>query len=52
MDAFLLVSTVVVGILLVIANIYLFALFIHPDDRGFGDRKFPIVMVVKIQNFL
>eukprot|EP01017_Pseudomicrothorax_dubius_P025556 TRINITY_DN2772_c0_g2_i5.p1 TRINITY_DN2772_c0_g2~~TRINITY_DN2772_c0_g2_i5.p1 ORF type:complete len:399 (-),score=102.13 TRINITY_DN2772_c0_g2_i5:421-1617(-) len=36
MDAFLWIATIVIAVLLFIINIYLLAIYCHPDDNGFG----------------
>jgi len=46
MDAFLLISIIVVAVVLLLVNIYLLAIFIHPDDKGFGTSIFPKIVVV------
>jgi len=48
MDAFLLISIIVVAVVLLLVNIYLLAIFIHPDDKGFGTSIFPKIVVVKL----
>lgn len=45
-DVFMLVLTIVLGILLVLANVYLLAYYCHPDDRGFGSALICKIVVV------
>lgn len=46
MDVFLIIIMCVVGILLMIVNIYLLALYCHPEDGGFGASLFCKIVVV------
>jgi len=46
MDTFLLITSVVIGLILLLVNVYLLALYVHPEDRGFGASLFPKVLVV------
>jgi len=46
MDTFLLIATIVIGLILLFVNIYLLALYVHPEDRGFGASLTPKVLVV------
>ena len=48
MDAFLLISIIIIAIILLIANTYILIWYIHPDDKGFGDSLFPKLLVVKL----
>lgn len=46
MDIFMLVITVVLSVILIIANIYLLAYYCHPDDRGFGNALICKIVVI------
>lgn len=46
MDTFLIIATILFGILTVLVNIYLLALYCHPDDKGLGTSGFAQVVVV------
>lgn len=46
MDIFLLIATILVAVIIVAVNTYLLAIYIHPDDRGFGASLFPKILVV------
>jgi len=45
-DAFLTIAAVVILILLLVVNTYLLALYLHPEDRGFGASVAPKIIVV------
>jgi LMBR1 domain-containing protein 1 len=45
-DIFLLVVIIILGVLLIVTNIYLLAYYCHPEDRGFGSGLFCKCVVV------
>ena len=48
-DIFMLVMIIILGLLLLVTNIYLLAYYCHPDDRGFGSGLLcKLVIVNKI----
>ena len=47
MDIFLLIVVIIVGLLLLYVNIYLLALYCHPEDGGFGASLICKIVVVK-----
>jgi len=46
MDALLLVFIIIISILLLLVNVYILAVYIHPDDKGFGNSIFPKIIIV------
>ena len=46
MEAYLIILIVVMTIILLAVNIYLLALYIHPDDKGWGTAIYCKVLVV------
>jgi len=46
MNVFLLISIIIITIVLLIVNVYLLAIYIHPDDKGFGTSILPKILVV------
>lgn len=46
MDAFLLISTIIIAVVLLFVNIYVLAIYIHPDDKGFGTSILAKILVV------
>ena len=46
MDIFLLIVVIIVGVLLLYVNIYLLALYCHPEDGGFGASLICKIVVV------
>jgi hypothetical protein len=54
-DPFLLVITLVMAVLIVIANVYFIAYYAHASDRAFGSStalKVIVVMLLSINNIL
>ena len=51
MDVFLLVATIIIALLLLFINLYLLAVYVHPEDRGFGASIFPKIVVVNPSDF-
>ena len=49
MEAFLLIVTFIILALLIAVNIYILALYVHAEDRGFGASIFPKAIVVDCQ---
>ena len=47
MDVFLLIITIIVGICLIIGNVYILAIYCHPDDTGFGSNLINKIIVVR-----
>lgn len=48
MNAFLLISIIIITVVLLIVNVYLLAIYIHPDDKGFGVSILPKIVVVNL----
>lgn len=46
MDAFLIIITIIIAVLLVLVNIYLLAIYCHPDDNEFGASLVCKILVV------
>ena len=46
MEAYLIVLIVVMAVVLLGVNIYLLALYIHPDDKGWGSALYTKILVV------
>ena len=46
MDWYLAISAIVVALLIIVINIYVLAMFVHPDDVGFGSHWLPKAVVV------
>jgi LMBR1 domain-containing protein 1 len=45
-DAWLIIVTIVIGLLMLAINIYLFAIYCHPDDLTFGAGWFAKIVVI------
>jgi LMBR1 domain-containing protein 1 len=50
MDVVLIIMIVVVSLLLIYVNVYLLALYCHPDDAGFGTSCICKILVVNINS--
>ena len=46
MEVFMIVMLSIIGVLLLIANIYLLAYYSHPDDSGYGIDLFAKIIMV------
>ena len=46
MEAFLIAITVLFALIMILVNIYLLAMYCHPDDKGYGAAGFSQVLVV------
>ena len=52
MDVFLIIITIIMGLLLLYVNIYLLALYCHPEDRGFGTSCICKIIVVSLFTYI
>ena len=48
MDIFLIIMTSIVGLLLILSNIYILAVYCHPEDNGFGSSLWCKIIIVLI----
>jgi LMBR1 domain-containing protein 1 len=46
MDAFLIIVTIILSILLFIVNFYILAVYCHPDDKGLGSHLILKLLVI------
>jgi hypothetical protein len=47
MDIFYLIVSIIIGILLLIASVYILAIYCHPEDGGIGSSIWCKFLVVK-----
>jgi hypothetical protein len=50
MDVFLLIITIMIGFLLIYSSLYLFAIYSHPEDKGFSGSYVCMVTAVLVNN--
>ncbi|KAL4484994.1 hypothetical protein ABPG74_020171 [Tetrahymena malaccensis] len=46
MDIFLLIMTIIIGVLLIFCNLYILGVYCHPEDKGFGANAYCKLIVI------
>lgn len=46
MDPFLVIVTIILSILLVFVNLYILAVYCHPEDKGMGNHIILKILVI------